>query len=264
MARKAAAGANKADPVTFFRPLSDQRIPATAATAARYRSGKAAPSGSRYPIPVARYTTTLPGPDTAAAAPTPKGARLPYTVAQGHDHAHDSPQRHKQHLPQQALFPGRMPGHHRRPAVVFLLQRPHHHILRNRRPAGRLCIRASRRFSCPSIIGLVPPSVCRKRREKAGGSARKMTGNEGGARNRAGGRESGGKRRSRGLVYCPTDGHILDHTTWSRRSVGHLLNQAYPDKQTAAGIRRSGTELALPAGTGERRMPPRPPLPCRV
>lgn len=29
-----------------------------------------------------------------------------------------------------------------------------------------------------------------------------------------------------------------------------MLNQAYPDKQTAAGIRRSGTELALPAGTG--------------
>ena len=83
VARKAAAGANKADPITFFRPLSDQRIPATAATAARYRSGKAAPSGSRYPIPVARYTTTLPGPDTAAAAPTPKGARLPYTVARG-------------------------------------------------------------------------------------------------------------------------------------------------------------------------------------
>ena len=83
VARNAATGANRVDFVTFFRPFRDQRMPATAATAARYRRGDAAPSGSRYPIPVARYTTTLPGPDTAAAAPTPNGARLPYTVARG-------------------------------------------------------------------------------------------------------------------------------------------------------------------------------------
>ena len=83
VARNAATGAKRADFVTFLRPFSDQRMPATAATAARYRSGDDAPSGSRYPMPVARYTTTLPGPDTAAAAPTPNGARLPYTVARG-------------------------------------------------------------------------------------------------------------------------------------------------------------------------------------
>ena len=64
-------------------PFRDQRMPATATTAATYRSGSTALPGSRYPITVVKYTAAAPPAGTAAANETPKGVRLLNMAARG-------------------------------------------------------------------------------------------------------------------------------------------------------------------------------------
>ena len=58
-------------------------MPATANSAARYRSGNTTPRAARYPTAVSKYTNAPPGPVAAAATLTPNGAMPPYTTAPG-------------------------------------------------------------------------------------------------------------------------------------------------------------------------------------